>query len=278
MPIKTHNPTTPSRRFATTLDFSEITKMTPEKALLRPLRKQGGRNHHGEITSRHRGGGHKRMYRVIDFKRNKDGVPATVEAIEYDPNRTCNIALLKYRDGERRYILAPLGLKPGMSVNSGPECEPKVGNSMPLKSIPVGLEIHNVELVAGGGGTIVRAAGTLAQLSAKEGDHAIIILPSGEIRKIRLECRATIGQVGNVDHFNVTIGKAGRNRWKGFRPYVRGVAQNPVSHPMGGGEGRSGGGRHPCGPTGVLSKGGKTRKRNKQSNRFIVRKRKSGVR
>jgi len=274
MGIKTHNPTTPSRRFTTTLDFSEITKKFPEKSLLRPLRKKGGRNHHGEITARHRGGGHKRMYRVIDFKRDKDGVPATVEAIEYDPNRTCNIALLKYRDGERRYILAPLGLSPGMSVSSGPQCEPKVGNSMPLKAIPVGLEIHNVELTAGGGGKIVRSAGVLAQLSAKEGDHAVLILPSGEIRKVRLECRATIGQVGNLDHANVSIGKAGRNRWKGFRPYVRGVAQNPVSHPMGGGEGRSGGGRHPCGPTGVLSKGGKTRKRNKQSNRFIVRRRK----
>lgn len=274
MPIKKYKPTSPGRRFGTVLDFSELTKKKPEKSLLKPKKRTGGRNHHGHTTSRFRGGGHKKMYRIIDFKRNKDGVPARVAALEYDPNRSSWIALLHYADGEKRYIIAPKGLKAGDSIESGEKVEPKVGNTMPLKSIPLGLTVHNVELTAGHGGQMGRSAGTTIQLQAREGKFANLLLPSGEIRRVSIECRATIGQVGNLDHQHVSLGKAGRNRWKGRRPHVRGTAQNPVAHPMGGGEGRSGGGRHPCSPTGKLAKGGRTRKRQKPSNAFILRRRK----
>jgi large subunit ribosomal protein L2 len=255
-------------------DFSEITCTKPEKSLLRPLKKTGGRNSHGRTTSRFRGGGHKRKYRIIDFKRNKDNIPAKVATIEYDPNRSARIALLHYRDGEKRYILAPNGLKVNDIIESGDQVEPKVGNTMPLKSMPLGLQVHNVELTPGKGGQLGRSAGTGIQLAAREGNYANLVLPSGEIRKVRVECRATIGQVGNLDHQNISYGKAGRMRWKGRRPHVRGTAQNPVCHPMGGGEGRSGGGRHPCSPTGKLSKGGRTRQKRKASGKFILRRRK----
>lgn len=274
MPIKKYKPTSPGRRFGSVIDYSGLTKKKPEKSLVRPQKKSGGRNSHGRTTSRFRGGGHKRRYRVIDFKRNKDGVPARVAAIEYDPNRSSFIALLHYRDGEKRYILAPLGIEVGDLVESGVSVEPKVGNAMPIKSIPLGLQIHNVELRPGAGSQLGRSAGTTIQLSAREGGMANLILPSGEIRKVSTECRATIGQVGNIDHQHVSLGKAGRARWLGRRPHVRGVAQNPVAHPMGGGEGRSGGGRHPCSPTGKLSKGGRTRSKQKPSNAFILRRRK----
>jgi len=274
MPIKKYKPTSPGRRFGTVLDFSGLTKKKPEKSLLRPIKKTGGRNHHGHTTSRFRGGGHKRRYRVIDFKRDKDGVPARVAAIKYDPNRSAWIALLHYADGEKRYILAPHGLKVDDRVESGEKVEPKVGNTMPLRSIPLGLTVHNVELKAGYGGQLARGAGTVIQLQAREGNFANLLLPSGEIRRVAVACRATIGQVGNLDYQHVSLGKAGRKRWLGRRPHVRGTAQNPVSHPMGGGEGRSGGGRHPCSPTGKLSKGGRTRKRQKPSNAFILRRRK----
>jgi len=274
MPIKKYKPTSPGRRFGSVLDFSDLTKKKPEKSLLRPKKRTGGRNHHGHTTSRFRGGGHKRKYRVIDFRRDKDGIPARVAAIEYDPNRSARIALLHYSDGEKRYILAPNGLKVNDRVMSGTAAEPKAGNAMPLKSIPLGLTVHSVELKPGFGGQIGRSAGTAIQLQAREGGFANLLLPSGEIRRVSIECRATIGQVGNLDHQHVSMGKAGRNRWKGRRPHVRGTAQNPVSHPMGGGEGRSGGGRHPCSPTGKLSKGGRTRQRQKPSNAFILRRRK----
>ncbi len=273
MGIKKYKPTSPGRRFGSVSDFSEITRNHPEKSLLRPLKKSGGRNSHGHTTARFRGGGHKRRYRVIDFKREKDGIPAKVAFIEYDPNRSARIALLHYLDGEKRYILAPNKLKVGDRLESGESAEPKVGNSMPLKSIPLGMMVHCVELYPGGGGQMGRSAGTEIQLAAREGKYANLLLPSGEIRKVPVECRATVGQVGNLDHQNISIGKAGRMRWKGRRPHVRGVAQNPVSHPMGGGEGRSGGGRHPCSPTGILSKGGTTRNKKKPSNSFIVRSR-----
>ena len=275
MPVKKYKPTSAGRRGASVNDYAELTGSKPAKSLLVPLKKHGGRNHSGKITSRHRGGGNKRRYRIIDFKRNKDGIPAKVAAIEYDPNRSCHIALLHYADGEKRYILAPLGLQVGEELLSGPKVEPKVGNSMPLAAIPSGLEIHNIEMTAGRGGQMVRTAGGVARLAAKDGHWAHLSLPSGELRMVRLECRATIGQLGNLDHQNVNIGKAGRNRHRGQRPHVRGVAMNPVAHPMGGGEGRSGGGRHPCSPTGKLAKGGKTRSRRKTSSKRIIRRRKS---
>jgi large subunit ribosomal protein L2 len=277
MAVKQYKPTSPGRRHGMVSDFSELTEKSrkPIRSLLRPLKKSGGRNHHGKITSWWRGGGHKRMYRVIDFKRNKDGVVGTVEAIEYDPNRTCNIALVEYPDGEKRYILAPTGLRAGDGVESGAQVEPKVGNAMPLKAIPVGMDVHNIEMVAGRGGRLARTAGAAARLVAREGDWATLVLPSGEMRQVRVECRATIGQLGNLDHQNIDIGKAGRKRHMGRRPHNRGTAMNPVAHPLGGGEGRSGGGRHPCSPWGKLAKGHATRKRNKPSNKRILRRRKS---
>lgn len=274
MGLRKLKPRTPGTRFVTLPDFKEITETTPEKSLLRPIKKSGGRNNHGHTTSRFRGGGHKRRYRLIDFKREKDNIPAKVHSIEYDPNRSARIALLFYQDGEKRYILAPNGLQVGEVLMSGQKVEPKVGNCMPLESIPVGLTVHNIEMHPGKGGQIARSAGSEAQLSAKEGKHAVITMPSGEIRKVFLKCRATIGQIGNLDHQNICIGKAGRTRWRGRRPHVRGVAQNPVDHPMGGGEGRTGGGRHPCSPTGKLAKGGKTRRRRNPTNKHIIRRRK----
>ena len=274
MAIKSYKPYTPTLRYQTVSTFEEITKDTPEKSLLRPLKKSGGRNNMGRETSRHRGGGHKRRYRVIDFKRNKDGIDARVASIEYDPNRSARIALLNYADGEKRYILAPDGIKVNDKLQSGPEAEIRVGNCLPLANMPVGTVIHNIELKPGKGGQMARGAGTSAQLVAREGKYAQVKLPSGEVRMVRIECRATIGQVSNIDHENVSIGKAGRSRWLGRRPHVRGVAMNPVDHPMGGGEGKSSGGRHPCSPWGQIAKGLKTRKRNKPSNKFIVRKRK----
>ncbi len=254
-------------------DFGRITRSEPEKSLLKPLKRTGGRNNHGRTTARFRGGGHKRRYRVIDFKRDKDGVPAEVVSIEYDPNRSARIALVQYEDGEKRYMLAPERLEVGQRVMSGPEAEPRPGNCMALRRVPLGLFVHNVELKPGKGGQIIRSAGSGAQVSAREGRYVHVILPSGEIRRIPGQCRCTIGRVSNPDHQNIKLGKAGRARWLGRRPHVRGTAQNPVSHPMGGGEGRRAGGRHPCSPTGVLAKGGKTRKRKKYSDRFIVRRR-----
>ena len=272
MAVKKVKPTSPGRRFQEYSTFEEITKTTPEKSLLKVLRKSGGRNANGRITSRHKGGGHKRHYRVIDFKRNKDGVPAKVAAIEYDPNRSARIALLNYVDGEKRYILAPVNLKVGDKVMAGPEADIKPGNALPLGDIPLGTQIHNIELRLGKGGQIVRSAGAFAQLMAKEAPYALVKLPSGEVRRVLLKCKATIGQVGNVVHENISIGKAGRSRWLGRRPKVRGVAMNPVDHPMGGGEGRSSGGRHPCSPWGKPTKGFRTR-RNKTTDRFIVKRR-----
>ncbi|MBX6378091.1 MAG: 50S ribosomal protein L2 [Clostridia bacterium] len=274
MGIKKFKPTTPGRRQMTVLDFKELTRREPEKSLLRPLRKRAGRNVWGRITVRHRGGGHKRMYRLIDFRRDKDGVPARVAAIEYDPNRTSHIALLHYADGEKRYILAPQGLTAGDRVESGPEADIRPGNALPLRRIPVGTVIHNIELKPGKGGQLVRAAGTSAQLLAKEGDYAHVRLPSGEVRLIHLECRATVGAVGNADHENVRLGKAGRSRWLGRRPAVRGSAMNPVDHPHGGGEGKAPIGRHPVTPWGKPALGKKTRKKGKPSDRFIVKRRK----
>ena len=275
MGIKTYKPTSAGRRHGSVLDFTEISSTKPEKSLLRPLRSTGGRNNHGRITCRHRGGGHKRHYRLIDFKRNKVGIPARVVSIEYDPNRSANIALLHYADGEKRYILAPLGLTVGQAVQSGTGSEPLTGNAMVLAEVPVGLQIHNIELQPGRGGQICRSAGSYAQLQAKEGDYAVVQLPSGELRRIHTRCMATIGRMGNTDHQNVKLGKAGRKRHMGRRPSVRGVAMNPVDHPMGGGEGRTAGGRHPCSPSGVLSKGGKTRRPKNPSDRFIIRRRKN---
>ncbi len=274
MGIKTFKPKTATLRHKTVLTFEEITKVGPEKSLVRPLKKSGGRNNHGHVTSRFRGGGHKRSYRIIDFKRNKDGVPAIVASIEYDPNRSSNIALLNYKDGEKRYIIAPLGLKVGDELQSGDDAGIRVGNALPLKKIPLGSLIHNIELKLGKGGQMARGAGTYAQLMAKDGDYAQLKLPSGEVRVVRQECRATIGQVGNVDYENVTIGKAGRSRWLGRRPHVRGVVMNPVDHPMGGGEGRSSGGRHPCSPWGKPAKGGKTRRKKKSDDYIVVRRKK----
>lgn len=277
MGVRIYNKTTPGRRNASVNDYSELTsrKSRPPKSLTRTLRKTGGRNNQGFTTARFRGGGNKKLYRVIDFKRNKDGIEGTVQGIEYDPNRNCFIALVHYRDGDMRYILAPNGLKAGDTVMSGAQAEPKMGNAMPLKNVPVGLDVHNIEMNAGQGGKLVRTAGGVARLVAREGDWATILLPSGEMRQVRVECRATIGQLGNLEHKNVVIGKAGRTRHMGRRPHVRGTAQNPVSHPLGGGEGRSGGGRHPCSPTGVLAKGGRTRKPRNRSNRRILRRRRS---
>lgn len=272
MAIKRVKATSPGRRFQEYSAFEEITTDTPEKSLLRRLKKSGGRNVNGRVTCRHKGGGVRRHYRLIDFKRNKDGVPAKVATIEYDPNRSARIALLHYADGEKRYILAPFSLKVGDVVESGLGVDIKPGNSMPLEKIPLGTLIHNIELKSGKGGQIVRSAGTFAQLMAKETEYALVKLPSGEVRMVNLKCRATIGQLGNKDHENISIGKAGRTRWLGIRPSVRGVAMNPVDHPMGGGEGRSSGGRHPCSPWGKPTKGSKTRN-NKATDRFIVKRR-----
>ena len=271
MAIKWYKPTTPGRRHAGVMDGAKLSKKGPEKSLAEPLRKKGGRNVHGVITARHRGGGAKRKYRIIDFKRDKDSIPARVAGIEYDPNRTANIALLHYVDGEKRYILAPEGLAEGDKVISGEQVELRPGNCMPLSSIPIGTMVHNVEFRPGEGGKIARSAGTAVQLSAKEGKHAHLIMRSGEVRRVLVRCRATIGQVGNTDHSGLRIGKAGRMRWRGRRPHVRGTAMNPVAHPMGGGEGRSGGGRHPCSPEGHVAKGGRTRKRKAVSNKDIIR-------
>jgi large subunit ribosomal protein L2 len=278
MAIRAYKPTTPGRRQGTVLDFKEITdrKKKPEKSLLVANPKKGGRNNQGIVCTRFRGGGHKRMYRIIDFKRRKDNVWATVESIEYDPNRSSRIALLKYEDGVKTYILAPEGMKAGDRVLSGDTAEPRVGNCLPLRKIPTGMDIHNVELTPGRGGQVCRSAGTSATLTAREGSWAQITLPSGEVRRISAECRATIGSIGNPEHMNVSLGKAGRKRWMGRKPHNRGTSMNPVSHPMGGGEGRTAGGRHPCSPTGVLAKGGKTRKKRKPSNSSIVRRRRPG--
>ncbi len=274
MGIKTYNPYTPSRRQMTGSDFSEITKKTPEKSLLAPKSRQAGRNNQGKITVRHRGGGAKKKYRIIDFKRRKDGIAATVIGIEYDPNRTANIALICYEDGEKAYILAPEGLKDGMKVMNGPEAEVRVGNCLPLSQIPVGTQIHNIELHPGKGGQMVRSAGNSAQLMAKEGKYATLRLPSGEMRMVPLECRASIGVVGNGDHNLINIGKAGRTRHMGIRPTVRGSVMNPNDHPHGGGEGKTGIGRPgPCTPWGKPALGLKTRKKNKASNKMIVRRR-----
>ena len=272
MAVKKVKPTSSGRRAQSFSTFDEITSTTPEKSLLKVVRKKGGRNAYGRITCRHRGGGHKRHYRVIDFKRDKIGISARVAAIEYDPNRSARIALLNYADGEKRYILAPVNLQVGDSVISGPEADIKPGNTLPLSKIPLGTHIHNIELRIGKGGQIVRSAGTYAQLMAKEDRYALIKLPSGEVRMVLSNCKATIGQLGNVIHENISLGKAGRKRWLGRRPKVRGVAMNPVDHPMGGGEGRSSGGRHPCSPWGMPTKGFKTRKTRK-SNRYIIKKR-----
>ncbi len=273
MGIKTYKPTSPGRRDGSVLDYKELTTTKPEKSLLRPLKKTGGRNNRGRITSRRRGGGNKRRYRVIDFKRDKIGIPARVATIEYDPNRSCFISLLHYVDGEKRYILSPLGIEVGMMIQSGSDAEPTLGNAMRLKDIPIGLQIHNIELKIGRGGQICRTAGGAAQLMAREGQYAVVLMPSGELRRIHIECMATIGRVGNTDHQNVKLGKAGRNRHRGRRPKVRGTAMNPVDHPMGGGEGRTAGGRHPCSPKGVLAKGGRTRSRSNPSDKFIIRRR-----
>ena len=277
MAVKRYKPTSPGRRGGTVNDYAELTgpKKRPEKSLTERLVRKGGRNHHGRITARHRGGGARRIYRRIDFKRFKDGSVATVLGIEYDPNRTAHIALLQYEDGEKRYIVAPAGLTAGEKIESGPDVEPKVGNTLPLKNIPTGMSVHNVEMHIGQGAKLARSAGASARFLSREKGWAVIVLPSGEMRQVREECRATIGQVGNVEHQNIKYGKAGRSRHRGIRPRVRGTAKNPVCHPLGGGEGRSGGGRHPCGPTGVLSKGGRTRSPKNPSNRRILRRRKS---
>jgi large subunit ribosomal protein L2 len=275
MALKKHKPTSPGRRFQSVSDFAEITSTTPEKSLLEPLPKKGGRNNNGRITTRHQGGGHKRRYRVIDFKRNKDGVPAKVATIEYDPNRTSRIALLHYADGEKRYILAPKGLKVGDAVASGVGSDIKPGNTLPLSEIPVGTVVHAVELQPGKGAAIARSAGTSVQLMAKEGDYAALRMPSSEMRRVLVTCRATVGEVGNAEHGNISIGKAGRARHMGVRPTVRGTAMNPVDHPHGGGEGKNKtAGRHPVTPWGVPTKGHRTRKKNKTSDRLIIRRRK----
>lgn len=274
MPIKSFKPTTKSRRFITVLDYSELTDKAPEKSLTSGIRSTGARNNLGRVTTRFRGGGNKRAYRQIDFKRSKTGMPATVKALEYDPNRSAFIALLSYQDGEKAYILAPVGLKVGQTVSSGANAEIKPGNALPLRNIPVGSDIHNIELVPGKGAKLVRSAGQIATLRSKDGEYAQVKLPSGEVRLIHLNCMATIGQVGNLDHMNVSLGKAGKKRYKGFRPHVRGVVMNPVDHPMGGGEGRSSGGGHPVSPWGQLAKGKRTRSPKKTSKNFIVERRK----
>ena len=276
MGIRRYNPTTPGRRGASVSDFAELTEgATPERSLLVRKKKRGGRNNQGVITARHRGGGHKRFYRVVDFRRTKDGIPAKVNSVQYDPNRSARIALLHFADGEKVYILAPDGLKVGAEIMNGPDAPPAVGNCLPLRNIPLGMAIHNVEMQPGRGGRLCRSAGSSATLVAREADWAQITLPSGEIRRIPSACRASIGQIGNADHMNVVVGKAGRNRWKGIRPHVRGTAMNPIDHPHGGGEGRTKGGRHPVSPTGKSAKGGRTRKRRKPSNSAIVRRRRS---
>ncbi len=274
MGIRKLKPNTPGTRFMSISTFEEITKTTPEKSLLAPLKKSGGRNNLGRVTSRHRGGGHKRRYRIIDFKRNKFDVPAKVAAIEYDPNRTARIALLHYADGEKRYILAPNGLKVGDTVVAGEGVEIKVGNALKLRNMPLGSYVHNVELKPGKGGQLGRSAGASLQLVAKEGKYGTLKMPSGEVRLISLECMATYGVIGNSDHLNISLGKAGRSRWLGRRPHTRGVAMNPVDHPMGGGEGKSSGGGHPVSPWGQPAKGLKTRKKNKASDKLIVKRRK----
>jgi large subunit ribosomal protein L2 len=276
MPIRRYKPTSPGRRFMSVSTFEEVTKAKPEKSLLEPVTKKGGRNNNGRITTRHQGGGHKRRYRIIDFKRLKDGIPAKVAAIEYDPNRSARIALLHYADGAKAYILAPTNLRVGATVESGPNADIKVGNALPLENIPTGTLIHNVELKPGGGAKMARSAGSGIQLVAKDGPHAVLRLPSGEMRRVPLTCRATVGQVGNVDHQNINWGKAGRSRWKGKRPAVRGSAMNPVDHPHGGGEGKSKGGRHPVTPWGVPTLGKRTRSKHKESNKLIVRGRRRG--
>jgi large subunit ribosomal protein L2 len=277
MGIRYYKPTSPGRRGASVNDFKEITdkKKKPEKSLVVRLKKKSGRNNQGKITVRHRGGGAKKQYRIVDFKRKKDGVPAKVAFIEYDPNRTARVALLHYVDGEKRYILAPDDLVAGDMVVSGPGSEPKVGNCLPLSEVPLGSIIHNIEMQPGRGGQLCRSAGTSAVLNAREGSWAQVTLPSGEVRRLPIGCRATLGVIGNSEHSSVTLGKAGRKRWMGRRPHVRGTAMNPVAHPMGGGEGRNSGGRHPCSPTGKLAKGGHTRKRKKASSKAIIRRRKS---
>jgi len=275
MGIRIYKPTSNGRRNSSVNDYSELTTSQPEKSLCRRIKKTGGRNHHGVTTSRFRGGGARRIYRLIDFKRNKDGVPAKVATVEYDPNRDCFISLLNYSDGEKRYVLTPFGINVGDVIESGNSAEPKVGNAMRLSSIPSGMEIHNIEMTAGQGGKLVRGAGNAARIVAKEGGWVTIVLPSGEMRMIRKECRATIGRVSNPDHQNIKIGKAGRKRHMGRKGHVRGKAMNPVSHPMGGGEGRSNGGRDPCSPTGVLAKGGKTRNPRNVNNKRIIRRRKN---
>lgn len=280
MGIRQFNPVTPGTRGRSVSDFKDISdkRRKPEKSLLVPKPKSGGRNNQGVITSRFRGGGNKVRYRLIDFKRRKDGVEGKVVSVEYDPNRSARIALIEYSDSTKAYILAPEGLKAGDKVASGSDIEPKIGNCMPLRKVPLGMAIHNVELQPGRGGQLSRSAGTSAVLTAREADWAQVTLPSGEMRRISAECRATIGTIGNADHMNLSLGKAGVKRWKGRKPHNRGTSMNPVNHPMGGGEGRTGGGRHPCGPTGVLSKGGKTRKKRKPSNNSIVRRRRPGPR
>ena len=271
MAVKKYKPTTPTLRFRTGYTFEEITTDSPEKSLLKPVRKTGGRNNQGRITCRHRGGGHRRHYRIIDYKRDKFGIPAKVASIEYDPNRTARIALLHYIDGEKRYIIAPDGLKVGAKLMSGPDAEIALGNAIPLEKIPLGSTVHNIELKKGRGGQIARSAGSYGQIVAKDGDYVHVKMPSNDVRLIRKECLATMGQVSNADHSLIKIGKAGRNRWKGLRPSVRGVAMNPVDHPMGGGEGKSSGGGHPVSPWGKPAKGGKTRKTRKYSDKYIVK-------
>jgi large subunit ribosomal protein L2 len=278
MGIRQYKPTTPGRRQGSVSDFADITdrKKKPEKSLLRPKPKKGGRNNQGIICTRFRGGGHKQKYRIIDFKRKKDGVWATVLAIEYDPNRSARIALIQYEDGEKAYILAPEGLKADDRIVSGEDVEPRVGNCMPLRKIPLGMTVHNLEMQPGHGGQLCRSAGTAATLTAREGKWAQITLPSGEVRRISSDCRGTIGMIGNAEHVSISLGKAGRKRWMGRKSHNRGTSMNPVNHPMGGGEGRTAGGRHPCSPTGVLAKGGKTRKKRKPSNAAIIRRRRPG--
>ena len=274
MALRKYRPRTPSRRFATVSTFEEITKDKPERKLTEPMKRSGGRGSSGRITVRHHGGGHKRKYRVIDFRRDKAGIPAKVASIEYDPNRSANIALLHYVDGEKRYILAPVELTVGQQVMSGPDAEPAPGNALPLARIPLGTAVHNIELEPGRGGKIARSAGQSAQLMSREQRFANVKLPSGEIRMLNVKCMATIGRIGNVEHASVRLGKAGKKRWKGVRPTVRGVAMNPVDHPMGGGEGRSSGGGHPVSPWSQLAKGGRTRSKRKPSSKFIVKRRK----
>jgi large subunit ribosomal protein L2 len=276
MALKKYKPTSPGRRFMTSSSFDEVTRDEPEKSLVRPLTKKGGRNTYGRITTRHRGGGHKRRYRVIDFKRRKDAIPAKVAAIEYDPNRSARIALLHYADGEKAYILAPARLRVGATVESGPRADIKAGNALPLENVPTGTVVHNVELKPGRGGQLARSAGSGIQLVAKDEGFAVLRLPSGELRRVPLACRATIGQVGNVDHENISGGKAGRSRWQGKRPAVRGSAMNPVDHPHGGGEGKSKGGRHPVTPWGVPTLGKRTRRKHKESDKLIIRGRRRG--